>query len=640
MRKLLCAATALCALVGAYSPARAEIDVTPDLTMGGRLRQGMTLAYGDYAAGGPTLGQALYLGEITSSWRPNSQLTVTTDLWIRGDFYPEIGGDLTAPATGAAWNTPKQLGRFGYALNKTVAMPSGLALPTNPPYTTLYGTTDNRILTQAKFNEEMLREAAVKWSDSGDRVGLKVGKFVRAWGQSDGIRLLDVLHAQDFRQKFIFAEADEARIPSWMMAADLKLDKLGVGAPLEAVGLGDPRMELIYMPEYHHNRFIINNDTPSSNTNGGLYGISEPMLINPASGYGIPFAGANLHDRNPHAMNWKEPTLGARLKFDTLGGEGTLNALHGYQEFFILKLTGGEFVVGNPYFNQGQALAVQHLSVKAVEAAANLALLPNVANGPAVIQNGVFGAASGGACSVNLSCSLNADFDLDYRYRRDLIGFSYTRDMVELPMGPKAVSPVVRMEGSYEFNKPFNRSVVNTVSYPAALGAPAPANYSIAGTASGSGALLIDPSRAVARRNQASAMVGFDYFLWLPFIQDQESSFFTSLQVFTVVTPNGKDLLFQAPYAAYMTTVNSIQNYVTLLVDKTFDHGRLGWNTLGVIDIQNHGRAVRQRLDFNYFGDNWRPRIELSHFDAAPERGVIGFMQHADNVEFSVTFQF
>lgn len=639
MRKILFAATAFCALVGAYSPARAEVELTPDLTLGGRIRQGMTLAYGDYAANGPTLGQSLYLGEVTSSWRPNSQFTFTGDLWVRGDLYPKIGGDLTAPATGGAYNTPNQLGRFGYALNKQVTQPGGLALSANPP-STLYGTNDERIISQLKFNEEILREAAVKWTDPEDRIGLRVGKFVRAWGQADGIRLLDVLHAQDFRQKFIFGEADETRIPSWMMAADVKLDKIGLGAPLEAVGLGDPKMELIYMPEYHHNRFTINNDTPSSNTNGGLYGISEPMLINPANGYGIPFAGANLHDRTPHAMNWAEPTLGARLKFDTLGGEGTINALHGYQEFFILKLTGGEFVVGNPYYNQGKALAVQHMSVQAVEAAANLALLPGVAGGPAAVQNGVFGAASGGACSVNLTCSLNADFDLDYRYRRDLVGLSYTRDMVELPMGPKGVTPVFRMEGSYEFYKPFNRAVVNTQSYPAALGAPAPANYFIPGTAYGSGALLVDPSRAVAHRNQLSTMVGADYFLWLPFIPDQESSFFTSLQVFTIATPNGKSLLFQAPYAAYMTTVNSVQNYLTLLVDKTFDHGRLAWNTLGVIDIQNHGRAVRQRLDFNYFGDNWRPRIELSHFDAAPEHGVIGFMQHADNVEFSLTFQF
>ena len=636
MRKILCAATAVCALIGAYGPARAEIDVTPDLTMGGRLRQGMTLAYGDYAANGPTLGQALYLGEVTSSWRPNSEFTVTTDIWVRGDLYPKIGGNLTAPATGGSYNTPNFLGRFGYALNKQVAMPTG-PLSANPP-STIYGTNDERIISQLKFNEEMLREAAVNWTDPDNRVGIKVGKFVRAWGQADGIRLLDVLHAQDFRQKFIFAEADEARIPSWMMAADLKLNKLGVGAPLEAVGLADPRMELIYMPEYHHDRFIINNDTPSSNTNGGLYGLSEPMLTNPANGYGIPFAGANLHDRAPHAMNWADPTLGARLKFDTLGGEGTINALHGYQEFFILKLTGGEFVVGNPYYNQSKALGVQHLSPAQVESAANLALLGALPGGAGVLQNGVFGALPGSPCSTNLPCSLNADFDLDYRYRRDLVGLSYTRDMVELPMGPKGVTPVVRMEGSYEFYKPFNRSMVNTVANPSTLGLGP--NVNIPGTASGSGALLVDPSRDIAHRNQLSTMVGVDYFLWLPFIQDQESSFFTSAQIFTVATPNGKSLLFQAPYAGYMTTVNTVQNYFTLLVDKTFDHGRLGWNTLAVIDIQNHGRAVRQRLDFNYFGDNWRPRIELSHFDAAPEHGVIGFMQHADNVEASVTFQF
>ena len=636
MKKILLAATALWTLVGAYGPARAEVQVTDDLTLGGRLRQGAALAYGSYAKDGVTLGQALYLGELAASWRPNSQLTVTGDLWVKGDLYPEIGGDLVAPATGGAYNSSHFLGRYGYALNKQVSQPSG-PLNNNVP-NVLYGSTNDRILKEFNFNEDILRELAVKWTDPDSRVNVKIGKFVRAWGQSDGIRLLDVLHAQDLREKFIFGEADETRIPSWMMAIDANLNKVGIGAPLQAIGLADPRAELIYMPEYHHNRFTINNDTPSSSTNGGLYGISEPMLINPANGYGVPFAGANLHDRTPHAMNWAQPTLGARLKFDTLGGEGTINALHGYQEFFILKLTGGEFVVGNPYFNQGKALGVQHLSPAQVESASNLALLGALPAGANVLQNGVFGALPGSPCSTNLPCSLNADFDLDYRYRRDLVGFSYTRDMVELPMGPKDVTPVLRVESSYEFYKPFNRAYANTVANPSTLGLGP--NVNIPGSTSGSGALLVDPSRAIAHRDQFSTMVGMDYFLWLPFWTDQESSIFTSAQLFTIHTTNGKSLLFQAPYAAYLTTVNTIQNYGTLLLDKTTDHGRLALNSLFVWDVQNHGWALRQRFDFNYFGDNWRPRIELSHYEASPEHGVIGFMEHGSNVEFSLTFQF
>lgn len=642
MKKLLLAATALCTLGCTSLPARAEINVTDDLSLGGRLKQGVALAYDNYATrGSPTIGQLNYLAEVTSSWRPLSNLIFTGDIWLRGDQCPNAGCDLREPGPINYGSPYPIVTPYGYRLNRQNSLPTTMALPAQPP-SDPYGMTDYRTVAFDKFYRDMVRELAVKYTDPENLYAVKVGRFVRAWGQSDGVRLLDVLQAQDLRQKGILGDADETRIPSLMAAFDFNLRKMDASAPFEAVGMHDPKLELIFMPESNHNRFIINNPFPTTGSVGGLYGLPWPAAIEDVSGVGIPFFGATLHDRDPHAISFTQPTLGGRLKFDTLGGEATLNALHGYQEMPVVKMTGSTLFVGNGYNDPTHALAAVPLTVAQTVTAVHGAYIPFQRSGMATglgFQNFVFGALPPNICSVAVPCSDSPSFDLDYHYRRDLIGASYTRDMVEMPLGPKGVTPVLRAEFSYEFAKPFNRSTVAWVSNPATvgLGGVVPVTR---GADPGFAGLISDPTNGIVRRDQTSLMVGADYFLWLPFWKDQESSIFTSFQVFTVHTPGGHDLLFQSPYAGYGGTVHTVQNYLTLLLDKTFDHGRLAVNTLGIGDPQNNAWALRQRFDFNYFGDHIRPRIELSHYQAHSEAGIIGFYTHASNVEASVTFQF
>jgi len=606
--------------VGA-APALAEVTVADGFTIGGRLKQGLAFAYDDgLTGGGVELGQAAYLLELSGSWRPASNITVTGDFWLRGDLYSQWGGDLVGRGI-QDYSSADFRDQFRYHLGRNGAgTPGGpLASPARDPY----GTHDDQNLFLSDFNDEVIREAAVKFTDPENRFAVKLGKFVRAWGQSDGIRLLDVLQAQDLRQKFIFGDADETRIPSWMAAFDLDLDQIGMAAPLEAIGLEAPRLELIYMPEYHHDRFVINNPTPGDSTSGGLYGLPFPLLADKASDRGVPFFGANLTDNAPDRFMFDAPTLGARLKFDLAGGEGTLNALYGWQEMPILKMTGAKVVVGNALHDGSNAITTVALDAATTEAVVQGLYVPALRAGATAeqIQTGVLGCPYPGGSM----CSVNVQFDLDYNYRRKLVGASYTRDMTELKLGPKEVSPVLRTEFSYEFDKPFNRAIVNT---------------SVGTREEGTAALIVAPSRGVAERDQASFMIGADYFLWLPFWETQDTSIFLSAQFFTIVTPDGEDLLFQAPYAAYGAKLHPVQNYGTLLASHNFDDGRLATELLAVYDLQNSAFAFRQRFDFNYFGDYVRPRLELIHFEADPEQGILGIANHSDNVEFSLTLQF
>lgn len=614
-------AASLMALAVSLSPAAAEVEIAEGFTVGGRLKQGIALAYDNKVTGGGVeIGQAAYLVELTTSWRPASNVTVTGDFWLRGDLYREFGGELTGRGI-QDYSSADFREQFRYHLDRggagTAAGP--LASPPRDPF----GSEDEQNVFFSDFNDEMIRELAVKVTDPENRYALKIGKFVRAWGQSDGLRLLDVLHAQDYRQKFIFGDSDEMRIPSWMTAVDLDLGRLGLGDAFEFVGLEKPRLELIYMPEYHHSRFVINNPTPGDATSGGLYGLPYPLLVEKASGRGVAFFGANLSDNEPDDFRLAEPTLGGRLKFDAFGGEGTLNALYGYQDMPIVKLTGAKVVVGNALHDGSNAQQVGDLDAATTEAVVQAFYVPMLRAGGSAqdIQTNVLGCPYPGGSL----CSVNVQFDLDYNYRRKLVGGSYSRDMVEWQMGPKDVSPVLRTEFSYEFDKPFNRAVATT---------------SIGTVEEGTAALIVDPSRGVAERDQMSFMIGADYFLWLPFWETQDTSIFTSVQFFTILTPNGEDLLFQAPYAAYGAKLHKVQNYGTLLASHNFDDGRLGVEALAVYDLQNSGFALRQRLDFNYFGDHWRPRLEITHFEANPEQGVLGIANQSDNIEFSITAQF
>ncbi|RJF88870.1 hypothetical protein D3874_19375 [Oleomonas cavernae] len=603
------------------SAARAEVSLADGFTIGGRLKQGVAVAYDKKVTGGGVeIGQAAYLLELTSAWRPVNDVTVTADFWLRGDLYQDVGGDLTAHGI-QDYSSPAFRDQFRYHLNRRGAgTPGGpLANPASDPY----GSDDEQNVFLSDFNDEMIRELAVKVTDPQNRYALKIGKFVRAWGQSDGIRLLDVLHAQDYRQKFIFGDSDEMRIPSWMAAVDLDLGRLGFGDLLSAVGITQPKLELIYMPEYHHSRFVINNPPPGDSTSGGLYGLPYPLLVDKTSGRGVPFFGANLSDREPDQFRPGEPTLGSRLKFEVAGGEATLNALYGYQDMPVVKMTGAHAVIGNALHDGSNAIAVIPLDAATTEAVVQGLYVPALRAGASAeqIQTGVLGCPYPGGSF----CSVNVQFDLDYRYRRKLIGASYTRDMVEWPLGPKEVSPVLRAEFSYEFDKPFNCAIATTM---------------FGNQEEGAAALIVDPSRGVTERDQLSFMIGADYFLWLPFWTEQDTSIFTSVQFFTIITPNGEDLLFQAPYASYGAKLHPVQNYGTLLASHNFDDGKLAAELLAVYDLQNNGFAIRQRLDFNYFGDHWRPRIEITHFEANPEQGVLGIAQQADNVEFSLTMQF
>lgn len=581
--------------------------------VGGRVKQGFSLAYDNPDDQGARLGPSNYLAELKGNWNPDPDLTFTGDLWIRGDLYPRIGGHIRQRGIQSVFDP--QFNGFPFGLNE-----KGLGTLPRP-----FGTNGRENEAFTDLNEDVVRELALKFRGPDNAFAMKIGKFQRGWGQSDGLRLLDVLNAQDLRSRAILSDADETRIPAWSVALDLNFREMGVSGPFEAIGLSRPTLELIYIPENHHDNFVINNPTPlGPPASGGIFGFPFPRLFDPVSGLNMPLLGAQLNERNSKKWSFEEGTFGARLKFQTLGGEGTINGFLGRQELPLVKLTGGFLTIGNPFGFSGGGSATVPLNLATTVGAFHLGYLPflrSLANGTAT--PGTFPLIPFGCNDILVAapnCALTAAFQLDYKQPKRLIGFSFTREMTELQLGPKNVSPVLRIESTFEFQKPFNKRLVNTPFGTSELGSPA---------------LIIDPSEAITKRNQWSVLVGADYFFWLP---DARRSIFTSLQFFNIHTPSADQLLAQAPYSFWKLPEN--QQYTTFLWSADVMHDVVGIEGLTIVDFNSHGTIHRQRVDYRGFGDAYRPRLEWIHSNGPAEKGLPGLLDHSDILELSFTYQF
>ena len=224
-----------------------------------------------------------------------------------------------------------------------------------------------------------------------------------------------------------------------------------------------------------------------------------------------------------------------------------------------------------------------------------------------------------------LPCSVTADFDLDYTQRQKTVGFSFTRDLRELKFGPKDVSPVLRLEVTYEIDKAFNRQVIKDPFIPGLV-------------AVGTPALIGTKEDAITYRDQISTLIGFDYNLWLPGWKNQQSSIFVTSQFFNIHTKDHENLMFQAPYA--FLDVEENQQYFT----QTYSFGLLNdiitLDGLAVWDLSKGGFAYRQRVTFSTLGNKVIPRIEIGTFSGREEGGLLALYKQSDYVEFSITYQF
>lgn len=149
-----------------------------------------------------------------------------------------------------------------------------------------------------------LRELYVDWKLG--RSFLRLGKQQVVWGESDGIKVLDVVNPQSFRE-FILDDFDDSRIPLWMVNAELPLGD-------------DGSLQLLWIPDttYHELAEV-----------GTPYELTSPLLVpqKPASIDYIALEPDKPDD--PIA----DSDVGARYRMFVAGWDLSLNYLYSYADF-------------------------------------------------------------------------------------------------------------------------------------------------------------------------------------------------------------------------------------------------------------------------------------------------------------------
>ncbi len=136
-----------------------------------------------------------------------------------------------------------------------------------------------------------------------------LGKQQTVWGKADGLKVLDVVNPQTFRE-FILADFDDSRIPQWT----LKLEHT----------IGPVDLEFIWLPDQTYHALPEQNST---------YGFTSLRLV-PSQ----PPAGVNLDLRKLERPNRfiQDSDVGLRLTSFWEGWDLTLNYLYQYDNLPVL----------------------------------------------------------------------------------------------------------------------------------------------------------------------------------------------------------------------------------------------------------------------------------------------------------------
>jgi len=153
---------------------------------------------------------------------------------------------------------------------------------------------------------------------------LRLGKQQVVWGQADGLKVLDVVNPQSYRE-FILDDFDDSRIPLWMLNAEITIDD-------------DSSLQLLWMPDTTYN------DLPE---NDATYAFTSPLLVpQAASGFNV-----SLKEVDKPTNLVTDSDFGARYSTFYKGWDITLNYLYHYNDNPVLyrQIAGSTVTISPKY---------------------------------------------------------------------------------------------------------------------------------------------------------------------------------------------------------------------------------------------------------------------------------------------------
>lgn len=165
-----------------------------------------------------------------------------------------------------------------------------------------------------QFNREWESLREIYLDINLDKWSFRLGKQQVVWGETDGLRLMDIINPQDFRRQFILRDSDEGyehtRIPLWLI-------KMMYFPGWEPFGVRDLQFELVINPgKVRQNRLNL------FNSDGGVW---TPDAANLPKHLNVV-----VDDKRP-STRLNRAEYGFRLMGDWNNWIFTLNAFYGTQ---------------------------------------------------------------------------------------------------------------------------------------------------------------------------------------------------------------------------------------------------------------------------------------------------------------------
>jgi len=160
---------------------------------------------------------------------------------------------------------------------------------------------ENRIDTTGSTDSE-LREFYIE-TEIG-RSFLTLGKQQIVWGKADGLKVLDIVNPQSWRE-FILDDFDNSRTPLWALNSEIPI--------------ADLTLQLLWLPDQSYHEYATGSDR---------YTFTSPRLVpRPPPDVNISMQAAQRPDRTIQDADW-----GARLATFRKGWDLTLNYLYHYDD--------------------------------------------------------------------------------------------------------------------------------------------------------------------------------------------------------------------------------------------------------------------------------------------------------------------
>jgi hypothetical protein len=148
------------------------------------------------------------------------------------------------------------------------------------------------------------------WETFGENSFWRIGKQQVVWGKADGLKLLDVINPQNFRE-FVLDDFDDSRIPLWMLNAEFSLTAHGV-------------LQVLWIPDT-----TVHNLAPL----GSPYAFTSSFMVpKPTSDLAV-----QLTEASAPGSPIKDSDIGLRYTDFLVGWDISLNYLYHYVDEAIVS---------------------------------------------------------------------------------------------------------------------------------------------------------------------------------------------------------------------------------------------------------------------------------------------------------------